>query len=765
MLDAFYPERALSVQTSVGIVLSADDFNENYRKSLNDGLGGGSGGGKGGGEFGVMTVRQDFRDTAFYEAQVTTDRSGQAKVTVTLPENLTTWQMKARAITSDSFVGEEIHELVSSKPLLVNAQAPRFFIVEDTARVGASVHNNTKESLTVKVRLEAEGVEIQSDAEQTVTIPAGQQGYVTWDVKVNSGAARVDLTVSAEGGKYSDAAKPAVGTLDAQGIPVYTFHVEETVGTSGVLREANSVTEAIALPTSIPYKSATVNVELSPSLAASMVGGLDYLEDFEYLCMEQTVSRILPNLAALRALELAGQPSKELKTKLDKQVSAALQRIYAKQIYDGGWNWWDGQESDPQVTAYVLLGLVEARATGYKVDADVFGNAIGYLLENMPRLDRNDAQWQYNRQAFIVYVLTRAGELPYTPANFLFENRSHLGNYGKAYLAQAFFLDDEKSTRVKTLMSDLTSAAVLSASGAHWEEAETDYWNWNTDLRTTAIVLDAFVRINPEAVHTTDAVRWLMAHRRSDGWGSTQETAWTLLALTDWLTYSKEFESSYSYAVGLNGDSLAQGQASPENLTTPVTVAITDEQLSEQVNYLVIARGAGTGNLYYSAYLNAELPVESIKSLDRGIIVSRQYFTLEDAKKPISEIQRGELVRVRVTIVAPAALHYVVVNDPLPAGLEAVDSSLLTDVQVPAKYDVLDFARKGWGWWYFTHTELRDEKVVLSADYLPAGTYVFTYLARAGTAGTFNVIPTTAYEFYFPDVYGRGDGTVFVVKP
>jgi uncharacterized protein YfaS (alpha-2-macroglobulin family) len=107
----------------------------------------------------------------------------------------------------------------------------------------------------------------------------------------------------------------------------------------------------------------------------------------------------------------------------------------------------------------------------------------------------------------------------------------------------------------------------------------------------------------------------------------------------------------------------------------------------------------------------------------------------------------------------------VVVNDPLPAGLEAVDSSLLTDVQVPAKYDVLDFARKGWGWWYFTHTELRDEKVVLSADYLPAGTYVFTYLARAGTAGTFNVIPTTAYEFYFPDVYGRGDGTVFVVKP
>jgi uncharacterized protein YfaS (alpha-2-macroglobulin family) len=58
-----------------------------------------------------------------------------------------------------------------------------------------------------------------------------------------------------------------------------------------------------------------------------------------------------------------------------------------------------------------------------------------------------------------------------------------------------------------------------------------------------------------------------------------------------------------------------------------------------------------------------------------------------------------------------------------------------------------------------------DEKVVLSAEYLPSGTYVFTYLARASTAGTFQVIPVTAQEFYFPDVAGRGDGSVFVVKP
>jgi len=110
-------------------------------------------------------------------------------------------------------------------------------------------------------------------------------------------------------------------------------------------------------------------------------------------------------------------------------------------------------------------------------------------------------------------------------------------------------------------------------------------------------------------------------------------------------------------------------------------------------------------------------------------------------------------------------VHGIVVDDPLPAGFEAVDSTTLTDTAVPTSYTITDYTERGWGWWYFTHTGLRDEKVVLSSDYLPAGTYVYTYIARASTEGTFKVIPPTASEFYFPDVGGRGAGSVFNVKP
>jgi hypothetical protein len=764
ILNGFYPEQGLSVQTALGLVSSADDFNAQYGQSIPEG--GGSGGGGGAESLGIITVRQDFKDTAFFQAQATTDANGQAQVSVKLPENLTTWVADARAATVQGRVGQSTQELVSTKPLFVELQTPRFFVAGDQARIGAVVHNNGDVPLTTQVNVAAKGVELITPAAQSVNVPAKGQSYVTWDLNINSDAQRVDLTAQAVSGSFQDSSKPALGTLSDQGIPVYTYSAVETVGTSGMITSADSVTEGIQLPTTYNYSNAQLSINVSPSLAASMQDSLTYLNDYPYLCMEQTISRFLPNVVSMRALKLAGTSDPALQSNLDHQVNTALQRIYAKQLSDGGWNWWDGPNSDPQTSAYVVLGLLEAKDAGYTISGDVIDNGINYLKENLISQEPNDAHWQYNRSAFIRYVLARGGALQGGQTNFIYEHRTSLDLYGKAYLAQALYMLDPKDTRINSLMSDLAAATVMSAAGAHWEEGSVDYWNWNTDTRTTAIVLNAFVQIDPQNLITANAVRWLMAHREGGHWHSTQETSWTLIALTNWLTATKEYETNYQYAVGLNGGMLQQGQAAKDNLTETVKLQVQmKDMLKDVVNYLVFTRGNGAGNLYYDAYLSTTLPVESVQPLDQGMSLSRQYFALDDPKTPITEIARGQLVRVRLTMVVADELHYVVINDPLPAGLEAVDASIITDTQVPSTYSVQDYNDRGWGWWYFDHTELRDEKVVLSSDDLSAGTYVYTYLARASTAGTFKVIPPTASEFYFADVGGRGAGSVFVVKP
>lgn len=65
----------------------------------------------------------------------------------------------------------------------------------------------------------------------------------------------------------------------------------------------------------------------------------------------------------------------------------------------------------------------------------------------------------------------------------------------------------------------------------------------------------------------------------------------------------------------------------------------------------------------------------------------------------------------------------------------------------------------------YSHFESQDEKVILFADYLPAGVYTFRYSLRAMMPGKYDVLPTLAQEFYFPEVFGRSDGRRLVIKP
>ena len=99
----------------------------------------------------------------------------------------------------------------------------------------------------------------------------------------------------------------------------------------------------------------------------------------------------------------------------------------------------------------------------------------------------------------------------------LFEKRHLLSRYGQATLAVALsLLEPDEPARVETLLDDLAGDAVASATGIHWEEAEPDYWNMNTDIRTTAIVLWALARSSrsPTSELLPGAVRWLMAMRQ-----------------------------------------------------------------------------------------------------------------------------------------------------------------------------------------------------------------------------------------------------------
>ena len=726
-----------------------------------------------------VELREEFADTAYWRAHFVTDQTGRGQVEILVPDNLTTWVFRGVGVTADTEVGEATIELLVTKPLLVRPVTPRFFVVEDEAYLSALVSNNTDGDLEAEVALSSSGLAVHDPEKQTVTIPARGETKVTWHVTVED-VPQVEVIFSVVSGEYNDAARPRLTTGPEGTLLVYRYTAPEVVGTGGQLVGEGARTEVIALPPRYDDRRGELMIQIDPSLAAGMADGLRYLEHFPYECTEQTVSRFLPNVLTYRALQQLGISNPKLERRLPGLVGEGLEKLYAQQRDDGGWGWWYlSRQSSPYITAYVIFAMAKAREADFAVDAGVMQRGLNYLNEQVVNARQLWGYRQANRQAFILYAMAEAGATAWASeyTGDLFDNREKLSHYGKAFLALTLDLIEPGDERIKTLLADLNNAAIFSATGAHWEEQNYDWWAMNTDTRSTGVILDALARLDPDNALIPNVVRWLMVAREDGIWETTQETAWALVAFTDWMVVTGELKGNYEYAAALNGEELAAGAVNAENVDQSVKlrVAVAD-LLSDQGNYLNIGRGPGDGRLYYTAHLRVYLPVEEIEPANRGIIVYRQYADAACTPQKgepcpeVQEIKVGDTVRVKLTIIAPNDLYYVVVEDPLPAGGEAIDTGLATtslleqnpalrrQAENPMWYDFY------WWWWHwYSHTEMRDEKVVLFADYLPKGTYEYTYTFRATLPGEYRVIPTVASEMYFPEVFGRSDGRLLTI--
>ncbi|MBC8097879.1 MAG: alpha-2-macroglobulin, partial [Armatimonadetes bacterium] len=560
-------------------------------------------------------------------------------------------------------------------------------------------------------------------------------------------------------GAFTDATRPVVGIGDDKLLPVYRYTAPEIAGTGGTLRESGSRIERIVLPQRFAADDATITLQLDQSLASAALAGLEYLDVYPYESTEVTISRLLPNVVTARALTQLGVDDPVLQAKLDATINLALQRLAARQKPDGGWGWYTQDESSVLVTAYALVGLVEAQASNYAVDQSLIDGAVRFLQPQVSTRDVFGGQmgiYIRDRQVFVLYALALAGQPDTAALANLYEQRDLLSLYSRALLALALPATD--TVRINALLDDIFAQAIVSANGTHWEEAGRDRFGWGSNTRTTAMILRALVKYRPDNDLVPNVVRWLMTARRGDAWETTQETAWSVLALTDWMVATNELNPGYSYAASANGSTLTEGVASRADALTSQVFELD----AEATTTLDINRSEGEGVLYYTAYLEALLPVPDIMPLTQGVSISREY-TLPDSDTAVTQAQVGDIVQVHLTIIAPNDLYFVVVDDPLPAGTEGIDPGLATSERVGTRPGLAlnDPLSQGWGWWWFSNIEFRDERVVLNASYLPAGTYEYVYALRVSVPGVYNVIPPTVREFYFPEVSGRGAGSTF----
>ena len=192
----------------------------------------------------------------------------------------------------------------------------------------------------------------------------------------------------------------------------------------------------LAFPAKVQPGSRVLGIRVSPSIAGSLFGALDYLTTFPYGCVEQTMSSFLPNIVVTQAVNELG-----LKVSLDtalvqQKIRTGIDRLNNFQHEDGGWGWWETDESHPFMTAYVVAGLAQAKAAGVQVDDARIENGAKWIGKAFAA----DAKLAFDLRAYMQYALVVAGKPDGNALGQVFEQRTKLGPYGLAILGLALEL-------------------------------------------------------------------------------------------------------------------------------------------------------------------------------------------------------------------------------------------------------------------------------------------------------------------------------------
>ncbi|MBV9848349.1 MAG: hypothetical protein JO250_01550, partial [Armatimonadetes bacterium] len=574
------------------------------------------------------------------------------------------------------------------------------------------------------------------DAQRTLQLPANGSARLDWRAKIappllGAGGASVRFLVVADGGPGGQDATELT-------LPVLPDGLKMVTASADSLADATAQ-DKINLADLPP--GATVTLTLAPSLASATFDALNWLTAYPYGCAEQTMSAFLPDIAVARALRRL-HVNRPVRSDLDQWVSLGLQKLYRYQHPDGGWNWWEFDQTDGDMTAYVLYGLIQAKEAGYVVDDQRIlrgTEALKRLLNNEQGLGRR-ADWLLT----LAHAAPADAEKPLTD---LFAKREHLDTYGLASLglALAQLGGPKNAAMARTVAQELAAKATVRGRTAYWSATEGGYSWRNDDVSVTAHALCALLTVLPNSPVIPSVVRRLMASRDGQAWGSTKASAEAVFALAQFMEQTGELQPSFTAHVTLDGQSVKDLTATPQTVfDAPTIITLTPDQLKGHSALTVDKQGAGV--LYVSQANSFLIPPGQATPQSHGITVRRLFQVSADDPSQADTIASGSEMDVTVEITADADYRYAMLEDPIPAGCEVAPGAG-EDGNFP-----LDFSEGNVG---YTRQETRDNRVVFFFDNLPKGKTRLTYRLRAETPGSYRILPGVASLTYFPDVRGN----------
>ena len=726
---------------------------------------GGGGGGEDASHMSPMSRRLEL--LSIFLGSVTTDSNGTASSILSLPEYSGRGRLMAIAATKTA-VGNAAANVHIARDVTVEATVPRMVAPGDTFIVPVIAFGDGKKSAKATITITTDGpLAVQGENTFSVTLDEkNTKAALNLTIKAlaSSGMGAVRTTTVIEGSNNT----PFEQRLE---IPVRPPFPRLSRSGGGAVKAGDKA--VIDIGSGFFPGTQRVALSFSDTPGISLMKALDYLGSYPYGCLEQTTSSAWPYLAVPAMLKSI-DPEKAKDSEFKQGLDFAIRRILSMQRLDGGFTGWPGTTSSAYAwtSAYATHFLTEAKSSGL-VPQEALNASLNwmrsYLASSLPNQD-----WKImdslSVKAYICYVLSLNGDTPLGWIQFLKDQGKFLSQSARIFLAGAQALATGKLDALREL-----GTSPLPREGRYG-------WSLESAPRNEALRLLMWAHVDPFAPEVATLAQRVIENGNTGQWRSTQENAMAVMAIGRYIERT----------AGNGRDFKATLTVTPEKAESPKEIAsfthkekptfsskdLTPVDAEALLPITVAIEGEGTA--HYS-WTTSGVPEEAPAPFAEGIEAIRRwvlpdgtvYDFIPDTTGSLPEelqnlkIPHGTRITVSLYVKPKASMNSLVLADIVPGGFEIDNPNLEPDSEYASRSGTFRNPKTGDAFavpkgyeksyslntWMDGRTEMRDDRLLVFADYIPERPLVFVYTLRAVNKGEFVLPPLSAEDMYDPSIH------------
>jgi uncharacterized protein YfaS (alpha-2-macroglobulin family) len=731
-------------------------------------------------------LRSIFNSTAFYLGAVETDARGDAVARAAVPDNLTTFRVMAVAVSAGDQYGRGDTTLLVTRPLVARAALPRFVRPSDSLVAGVVVTARDGRPRVATADASTTGLSLRGPVRMSVSLSSGANAEARFIITA-PGRDVIGDSVAVRLGATDGVASDATETW----LPVRPDFHPRTHAILGAVRDSQDV--SLVLPGDIDPRRSRLRLRIGTSRLSTMLAAYRWLRAYRFDCTEQLASVGRGIVAVWQATKrervdaLGGDPKAKLQELVDE--------ISRRQQPDGGIAYWPNVPwTSPWLTAYAGLFLLDARDVGVVVDPGVITRASEFLKRasrqaidtgGMNRYEQRARRLALGDRLAAVDYLRRAGAADTATERALLRAAPAMTWEDRLRLAEVIAPRLDTRADAEAIVDAAWRAVIVAGHRVDLPDSANAARAFPSRVAPGARLLSASLALRPNHPLLAALIETVLQHGRAESafaW-STPDYASVVIALAGFSATDAGDRIVSVRAAGSRFVARPPRSGIDTTISASLVGMLEDAPHGGRVLRLHVDASTGDRPIYYALEVE-EVPLAApVKPDIHGIVLERWYERFEDGA-PVTRVNEGDLVRVRLRVTVPADREFVAVEDPLPAGLEPIDVGLRTSAtleafatrQSEAARAAGDRDRDGpiWQAWLYggwddghwspwEHKELHDDRVSYFARLLWTGSYTATYVARATTAGSFVAPPAYAEEMYNPALQGRSSGGRFGV--